>query len=131
MPRPQFWSGRQMVFDGGDGDSFAVGDVEEIVVFGLAIPTLAAESDLRRVSRGAADDDILLSLKHNYPGQLVVTISQQDRAADANAIHSGKQFIHGRDTNDFSLRRRQGRGLGKPRWGRRDGRHFRPKLAGA
>ena len=63
---------------------------------------------------GAADSDVFLSFKDDDPRQLVVAVSQEDRAALPDALNGREQFVRSRDTDHFAWGRRQRRRLLKP-----------------
>ena len=99
----------------GDGNAFAAGNVEKVIAHGLTVPSLAAEDHPGRISRSAAQGDILLLPEDKNTGKPVVTIGQQDRSTGRDAIHGGEQLLRGVDVDHLPLRWRQYGSFGKPR----------------
>jgi len=99
----------------GDGDAVAVADVKDVIAPGVAVPTPATERDLGRVTAGAADREVLLCLKDNDPGKLVMTVGEENRVARLSTFDGCEQFVHSRDADYFTVGQRKGRSSGEPR----------------
>jgi hypothetical protein len=60
--------------------------MENIVMLGLAVPTLAAEDDLGRIARGAAEGQVPFAFEAKDAWKLVVAIGQKDRCTRSDAL---------------------------------------------